>query len=180
MDLLLRWSRHSGTAFKDVPSAQTTETLYTTYCVDKFHTVILVGHLIRPSSVLSMSTVRQKACHSTPKTVVHRHICTSKISDKWRRAIWFRYGARWCGCSRWVRKQSKGVVMSVNMIIQPIYQVSTRWMYAGVWWNKAFCWQNIRPGSLSMVMDWHSVQFYVHINAIGRIYEGNIQATSTS
>ena len=64
--------------------------------------------------------------------------------------------------------------MLVNMIIQPIYQVTTRWMYVGMWWNKAFCWQNIRPGSHSVVMDWHSIQFYVHINAIGWIYEGNI------
>jgi len=46
--------------------------------------------------------------------------------------------------------------MLVNMTFLTIYIVTTRWMYVGMWWNKAFCWQNIRSSSLSMVMEWHS------------------------
>ena len=164
-----------------MPSTQTTDSLH----------MCRIGTLpyyhiraLDPTFIRAVSIVRQK-CHSTPKlhtvtTLVRISAITEELlsSDGPTASNLYIY-LIWGSVVRffWVRKQSKGVML-VNMTFLTIYIVTTRWMYVGMWWNKAFCWQNIRPGSLSVVMDWHSnSSMFTSMQLVGYmkvIYPSNI------
>ena len=89
------------------------------------------------------------------------------IYCRWGSVVWIFY----------VGKLSKGDDDSEHEFTNNLHS-NNRCMYVGMWRDEAFHWQKIQSSSLSMVMNWHSIWFYILMNRIGRIYEGNTQATS--
>jgi len=168
---------------KLIPSAIPTKSIRT-YIV-----VILISYdiwALDPNSIGAVWIAKQK-CHSTPKwSIITTLVRISAISGELRSSNGpitsnLHIYCRWCSVVWifYVGKLSKGDDDSEHEFTNNLHS-NNRCMYVGMWRDEAFHWQKIQSSSLSMVMNWHSIWFYILMNRIGRIYiyEGNTQATS--